>query len=153
MFEHQETKHLPYTPAQLFDLVADVERYPQFLPWCQRVSIIEHHDDGFTARIEAGSGSLTGVFTSRDRLYKPPPEAREDPQSVWRIDVDSHDGPFRRLVNAWTFTPQPEGCLVGFMIRFQFSSFMMNTLFQPFFSHVARSMVDAFEKRARTLYP
>ena len=107
MFEHQETKHLPYTPSQLFDLVADVERYPQFLPWCQRVS---------------------------------------------RIDVESQDGPFRRLVNAWTFTPQAEGCLVGFMIRFQFSSFMMGTLFQPFFGHVARSMVDAFEKRARALY-
>ena len=148
MFEHRQKKHLPYTPAQLFHLVADVECYPQFLPWCQRVSIIARHDDGFTARIEAGSSTVKGVFTSRDRLYQP----TDDKDGVWRIDVESRDGPFRRLVNAWTFTPQAEGCLVDFMIRFQFSSFMMNTLFQPFFAHVGPLDGGRLRKRARVLY-
>ena len=86
-------------------------------------------------------------FTSEDKLY---PGAQDN--DLWRIEVVSHDGPFRFLTNEWRFTPVSGGCLVFFEIRFQLSSVAFQHLFRSFFSHVAYRMVHAFEERAAQLY-
>ena len=138
---HAEERVLPYTPEQLFALVADVERYPEFLPWCVGARIKERQPDLIVADLIIGFRMFRERFTSRVSLDRP-----------GRIDVTYADGPFRYLNNHWTFTPAAGGCRVGFFVDFEFKSRLLQRVIEVLFGEAVRRMVGAFEKRARDLY-
>jgi coenzyme Q-binding protein COQ10 len=138
---HAEERVLPYTPEQLFALVAEVERYPEFLPWCVGARIKERRPDLIVADLIIGFRMFRERFTSRVSLDRPR-----------RIDVAYADGPFRYLNNHWTFAPHPEGCRVDFFVDFEFKSRLLQKVIEVLFGEAVRRMVGAFEKRARDLY-
>jgi coenzyme Q-binding protein COQ10 len=138
---HAEQRVLPYTPEQLFAIVADIERYPEFLPWCVGARIREREPNLVVADLIIGFRMVRERFTSRVSL--------DPPQ---RIDVAYTDGPFRHLNNHWSFSPDPRGCRVGFFVDFEFKSRLLQRLIEVLFSEAVRRMVGAFEKRARDLY-
>jgi len=138
---HAEQRVLPYTPEQLFALVADIERYPEFLPWCLAARIKERRADLIVADMIIGFRMFRERFTSRVALDAP-----------HRIDVTYAEGPFRRLTNHWVFEKAPGGCRIDFFVDFEFKSRLMQKLIEVLFSEAVRRMVGAFEKRARDLY-
>jgi coenzyme Q-binding protein COQ10 len=138
---HAEQRVLPYTPDQLFALVADIERYPEFLPWCVGARIKERQPDLIVADLVIGFRMFRERFTSRVSLDRPR-----------RIDVTYADGPFRYLNNHWTFTRDPGGCRVGFFVDFEFKSRILQKVIEVLFTEAVRRMVGAFERRARDLY-
>jgi coenzyme Q-binding protein COQ10 len=138
---HAESRLLPYTPEQLFALVADVERYPEFLPWCVGARIRERRPDLVVADLVIGFRMFREHFTSRVALDPPR-----------RIDVSYAEGPFRYLNNHWAFAPAPGGCRVDFFVDFEFKSRVLQKVIEVLFGEAVRRMVGAFEKRARDLY-
>jgi len=139
---HAEKRVLPYTPDQLFDLVADVESYPQFLPWCIGSRIRKRQGQTLVADLVIGFRMIRERFTSEVKL------SREER----RIDVRYLDGPFRYLNNHWVFHDHQEGCLIDFYVDFEFRTKMLQRLMEPLFNEAVRRMVRAFESRAATLY-
>lgn len=138
---HAEKKVLPYTQAQLFDLVADIERYPEFLPWCVGARIRERNGDEILGDLLIGYKMVRERFTSRVVLSRPD-----------RIDVSYSDGPFKYLTNHWTFIPQEEGCLIDFYVDFEFRSRFLQGIVKMLFNEAVKRMVGAFEARAHALY-
>jgi coenzyme Q-binding protein COQ10 len=138
---HAERRRLPYTPEQLFDLVADVARYPEFLPWCLAARIRERSPNAITADLLIGFKMVRERFTSRVVLDRPR-----------RIDVSYTEGPFRHLNNHWVFEAQPDGCVIDFYVDFEFRSRVLQKIIGVLFNEAVRRMVGAFEGRARQLY-
>ena len=109
---HAERRVLPYTPEQLFDIVADIERYPDFLPWCVAARVRSRDGNLITADVVIGFKMFRERFTTRNVLDRPR-----------RIDVTYHEGPFKYLNNHWLFEPVGEGsCDLDFYIDFEFRS-------------------------------
>jgi coenzyme Q-binding protein COQ10 len=139
---HAEKRVLPYTAEQLFDLVADVDRYPEFLPWCLAARITRREGNVIHADLVIGFRMVRERFSSRVTLH--PPD---------RIDVKYLRGPMRYLDNHWRFTQRDDGgCLVDFYVDFAFRSAVMQRLIGVLFNEAVRRMVDAFDARARKLY-
>jgi coenzyme Q-binding protein COQ10 len=139
---HAERRILPYAPEQLFELVADVERYPEFLPWCLGVRVRERTEETITADLLIGFKMVRERFTSTVKLDRP-----------GRIDVAYTEGPFRYLNNHWIFEPTGDGgCSIDFYVDFEFRSRMLQTLIGMLFNEAVRRMVAAFEARAHNLY-
>jgi coenzyme Q-binding protein COQ10 len=138
---HAEQRVLPYTPQQLFDLVADVERYPEFLPWCVGARIRERASGRILADLIIGFKLIRERFTSEVRL--------DPPQ---RIEATYTEGPFRYLNNHWGFTPVAGGCRIDFFVDFEFRSRLLTKVIEVVFGEAVRRMVGAFERRARDLY-
>lgn len=138
---HAEQRFLPYDQEQLFKLVADVERYPDFLPWCTGVRVIRRDGDVILADMLIGFKMVRERFTSRVSLDAPD-----------RINVEYLDGPFRYLNNHWIFKPADGGCLIDFHIDFEFRSRILRKIMGPLFNEAVRRMVAAFETRAGVLY-
>jgi coenzyme Q-binding protein COQ10 len=142
MATHAERRLLPYRADQLFDLVADVERYPEFLPWCLGARVRERQPDLVVADLLIGYKMVRERFTSRVKLMRPD-----------RIDVSYSEGPFRYLDNHWRFEPQPDGkCVLDFYVDFEFRSRMLQRIIELLFNEAVKRMVGAFEGRARRLY-
>jgi coenzyme Q-binding protein COQ10 len=142
MATHAERRRLPYTAEQLFELVADVERYPEFLPWCVGARIRERKPTEIVADLIIGYRMIRERFTSRVVLDRPK-----------RIDVAYSEGPFRYLNNHWTFLPQDDGgCVIDFFVDFEFRSRMLQKIIEVLFNEAVKRMVSAFEARARKLY-
>jgi len=140
---HAEKRALPYRPDQLFDLVADIERYPEFLPWCVGVRIRERQGDTLVADLIIGFKMIRERFTSRVKLDRP----------GLRIDVAYAEGPFRYLNNHWLFEPLPDGhCRIDFYVDFEFRSHVLQRIIGALFNEAVRRMVSAFENRAKKLY-
>ncbi|WP_119165474.1 type II toxin-antitoxin system RatA family toxin [Algihabitans albus] len=141
---HAEQRLLPYQPQELFDLVADVERYPEFLPWCKaaRVRQRESEERQIVADLVVGFRMIRERFTSRVDLE---PEERV-------IRVQYVDGPFRYLNNTWQFIEHSDGCMIDFYVDFEFRSRVLQKVLQPLFNEAVRRMVAAFEGRAQDLY-
>lgn len=139
---HAEKRVLPYTPAELFDLVADVEKYPKFLPWCIGARIRRQNGPTLIADLVIGFKMIRERFTSEVKLN------REE----GRIDVRYLDGPFRYLNNHWVFYDHEDGCLIDFYVDFQFKTKFFQRMIEPLFNEAVRRMVRAFESRARDLY-
>lgn len=140
---HAEKKTLPYTVEQLFDMVADVEKYPQFLPWCVAARIRKRDGDVFWADLMIGFKMLRERFTSRVTLNP----------GASRIDVQYTDGPFHYLNNHWIFERQPDGgTCIDFYVDFEFKSRLLQSVMGTLFNEAVKMMVHAFEKRARQLY-
>jgi coenzyme Q-binding protein COQ10 len=138
----RETRQLPYSAAQMFDLVADVGRYPEFLPWVIATRI--RSDDGteMVADMLVGFKALREKFTSR--VIKQRPE---------RLEVIYVDGPMRDLDNVWSFRSLPEGgCEIDFCVDFSFKNRMFEMMAGQYFDRAFRKMVAAFDARAHELY-
>ncbi|NWH08654.1 MAG: type II toxin-antitoxin system RatA family toxin [Alphaproteobacteria bacterium] len=148
MPRHDERRVLPHTPEQMFDLVADVARYPEFLPWCAalRIKSREMLPDGRELLVADMVASFKGFeerFTSRVTLNR----------AALQIDVAYVDGPFHHLDNRWHFEPAGEGATrVHFVIDFAFKSRLLASVAGLVFGRVVTRMTDAFEARARRLY-
>ena len=139
---HAEKRALPYTKEQLFDLVADVERYPEFLPWCLASRIRKREGDTITADLLIGFRMVRERFTSKVVLDRP-----------GRIDVSYSEGPFRYLNNHWLFSTMADGrTCIDFDVDFEFRSALLQKLIGLLFNEAVRRMVAAFEARARELY-
>ncbi len=138
---HAERRVIAYSAEQLFDLVADVESYPKFLPWCAGSRLISRTDDQLLSDLTIGFGPFRETFTSRVELDRPR-----------TVKVHYERGPFRYLNNVWTFTPDPRGCLVNFRVEFEFKSRMLRAAIGVVFNEAVKLMVGAFLKRARDIY-
>src|ERR1700712_608278 len=110
MTSYTERKLVPYSPKQLFDLVADVQKYPSFLPWCVAARIRSHVGNDLVADLTIGFGPFRESFTSRVTLEPP------DATGFAAIKVEYENGPFKYLHNRWKFTPDPAGCVVDFFV-------------------------------------
>ena len=139
---HAEKRVVPFTTEQMFDLVADVERYPEFLPWCVAARVRKREGNTLMADMVIGFKVFRERFTSRARLD---PDGR-------RIDVAYEQGPFKYLDNHWVFEDHPRGCTIDFYVDFAFRSRILQKLIEPLFSEAVRRMVSAFETRAGKLY-
>ena len=143
MIRHAEQRLLGYSPRQLYELVADVERYPEFLPWCIGARIRERRPDFLLADLIIGFKMIRERFTSRVEL---------DPDAL-AIHVTYADGPFKHMSNRWRFEPAGDGCcVIDFRVEFEFRSVMLQKLIGVLFHEAVRRMVGAFEARARKLY-
>ena len=143
---HQK-RVLPYTCEQMFDLVADVERYPEFLPMCEALRVKERRErDGMTmliADMTVGYKMIRETFTSRV-LLKPEENV---------IDVSYLEGPFRYLDNRWTFRPRDDGgCDVVFFIDYEFKSRALGMVMGAMFDRAFHMFSQAFQKRADVIY-
>ena len=138
---HAEKKRLPYTPAEMFDLVADIEKYPDFLPWCVGTRIRSREGSLVVADMIIGYKMFRESFTSRVTLSKPD-----------RIDVEYSDGPFKYLHNHWIFEPDGKGTCIDFFVDFEFKSRILQAMIGVVFGEAVRIMVNAFERRAETVY-
>ncbi|MEO3430099.1 type II toxin-antitoxin system RatA family toxin [Pelagibius sp. CAU 1746] len=139
---HKEKRVLPYTSNQLYRLVVDIERYPEFLPWCLGARIKTHQDSLIVADLIIGFKMFRERFTSRVV-----PDA-----AAQRIDVTYAEGPFKYLENHWIFLDHPEGCEIDFYVDFEFRSKLLQKVIEGLFHEAVRRMVAAFETRARDLY-
>ncbi len=139
---HAEKRVLPHTAEQLFDLVADVGQYPEFLPWCVGARIKRRENNLLVADLVIGFKMLRERFTSHVTLDR-----------SRRIDVAYTDGPFRYLDNHWIFTPVGESeCEIDFYVDFEFRSRLLQRVIGLLFDEAVRRMVGAFERRADEIY-
>ena len=146
MTSHAESRIVPYPADLMFSIVADVERYPQFVPWCVALRILQRETVGpreiLLCETIVGFRGLREKYTSRATAI-----AREH-----RVDVVQVDGMFRKLDTHWKFTPQDEhSCRVDFAIDFEFKSRMLSAVAGAAFGLVVTQMTKAFENRAKKL--
>jgi coenzyme Q-binding protein COQ10 len=139
---HAERRLIRHTPEHLFDLVAGVERYPEFLPWCVGTRIRRRTGDLLVADMVIGYKVFRETFTSEVTLHRPN-----------RIDIAYREGPFRYLNNHWVFKPADDGhCVIDFYVDFEFHSRLMQKMIVKVFNEAVGIMVSAFEKRADEIY-
>ncbi len=138
---HAEHKLVPYTVDQMYDLVADVGRYHDFLPWCAASRVKSRTETELLADLTIGFGPFRESFTSRVALEKPR-----------MVQVKYENGPFRYLNNQWSFTPADHGCRVDFFVDFEFRSRLLQSAIGVVFNQAVQAMVNAFLKRARDVY-
>jgi len=142
MPRHSETRNLPYSPEQLFDLVADVGRYQEFLPWVAATRIRADSETEMLADLVVGFKALKETFTSKVRKARP-----------HEIEIDYVEGPLKYLHNNWKFHPDGTGGTnVEFCVDFAFRSRIFETLAGQMFDRALRRMIGAFEERAAALY-
>lgn len=142
MPRHSETRVLPWSPAEMFDLVADVKRYPEFLPWVVAVRPRQQEGDLAVWDMSVGFKSFRETFTSRVALQRPA-----------HIDVDYVSGPLKHLRNDWHFHDAPNGgTRLEFSVDFEFKSKLFEKLAGAFFHEAFKRMVASFEARAQKLY-
>jgi len=126
-------------PARVYTLINDIERYPEFLPWCTHARVLSRTPAEIVATLGVRQGALTGEFTTRNTLV---------PDSSVHMHLLS--GPFRLLEGEWRLAPiEAHGCRVEFAVRFEFKSRVSGLLFEPLFAQTIGSLVDAFVQRAR----
>jgi coenzyme Q-binding protein COQ10 len=142
MPRHSETRNLPYSPEQMFDLVADVKRYQEFLPWVAATRIRSDSDTMMIADLVVGFRSLKETFTSKVTKQRPS-----------NLTVDYIEGPLKYLHNSWVFRPDGKGGTdINFCVDFAFKSRIFETLAGQMFDRALRRMISAFEERAHQLY-
>jgi ribosome-associated toxin RatA of RatAB toxin-antitoxin module len=134
-----------YSPEEMFRLVTDVDRYPEFLPWCNQAQVLEHDDQGMVADIGISMAGISQVFTTRNIHVA----GRE-------VQMKLVKGPFSKLDGVWRFSPVGDGaqraCKVELTLDYGFSSAALAAIVGPVFDRIAASLVDAFVKRAEGIY-
>jgi coenzyme Q-binding protein COQ10 len=143
----RSTRIVKHTPEQMFALVADVERYPEFLPLCEDLRIIRRQTDAqdrevLIAAMSVGYKAVRETFTSRVTLDR----------ANRAILVEYIDGPFKRLENRWEFRPTADGTTVEFYINYEFRSMALGLLMGAMFDKAFRRFAEAFEQRAHKVY-
>jgi ribosome-associated toxin RatA of RatAB toxin-antitoxin module len=142
VFRVERTALVPYRASEMYALVADVESYPQFLPWCSRVEVHVRAGERVRATLEVTRGPLRHAFTTENRLVQDR-----------SIEMRLAEGPFRHLHGLWRFEPIGDvGCRVAFDMEFDFSSRVLAMALGPVFNEVTRQMIDAFRIRAVQVY-
>ncbi len=143
MTEHKEFKLLPFNSKQLYDIILDVELYPEFLPWCNKAVIIKNTNSNlFEAELTIGYNSINKSYLSRVST-----------RCNSEIKSTAIAGPFSYMENIWKFNDKRNNsCLLEFKINFEFKSLLLNTLIGSVFSSASKKMVKAFEQRAYDLY-
>ena len=139
---YEESRVINHTPVNLFNLVSDVNKYPEFLPWCKGARVKNIRDNVFEADLIIGFKIYKEIYSSRiylDNINN-------------KIRVEYKDGPFEYLENSWVFKKNNSGCKVEFMVDFKFKSIFLQTIMETLFSEAVRRMVKAFESRANQLY-
>ncbi|MCI5049174.1 MAG: type II toxin-antitoxin system RatA family toxin [Rickettsiales bacterium] len=144
---HQETSSFPFQTQQLYELVEDVEKYPEFLPWCRAARILERTDNVFTAELVISFKGFSENYTSQVICHAP-----RGPHEPCRIDVGLVRGPFHHLTNHWIFEPDGEGSTIHFSVDFAFKSKILDKLIGSLFTKATHKMVEAFSQRAYDLY-
>ena len=133
---------VPYTPAQMYALVDDIEAYPEFLPWCKSTRVLSRTEDEVRATIELSKGGVEKAFTTCNRNQKNK-----------MIQIRLMEGPFKQLEGFWRFDVLgDDGCKVSLDLEFEFASRMLGMVIGPVFSQIANSLVDSFQKRAVDVY-
>lgn len=141
MTHHAERLTLPYPPEVIYTIVADVKRYPEFLPWVLDAHIIAQTEQGFLADLTIGYQFYQDTY--RSEVILTPNE---------RIEIRYIKGPFKHLHNRWIFTPTAlNGVDINFFIDFEFKSSFFQRMIQTLFTHAVTKMISAFEDRARVL--
>ena len=139
MREVKRTALIAEQPGRMYSLINDIERYPEFVPWCTAARIVERGEAEIVATLNIKRGPLKAEFTTRNLLERDR-----------RVLMQLVSGPFRVLEGLWTLTPLGDlGCRVELEMRFEFSNRVTGTLFEPLFEDSAGALVDAFVKRAR----
>ncbi len=146
MPKHREVRRLPWSAAEMFDLVADIGRYPEFLPWVQGMRVGPERDGVVVADMIVGFRMIREKFTSRVTLDRP-----------LTVHVEYLDGPMKHLFNDWTFRDAPSdpgggGCEIDFAVDFEFRNRAFEALAGMFFTQAFEKMVGAFVARAEALY-
>ena len=145
MTTHSESRVLPYTADLMYAVVADIEKYPEFLPWCGGLCVLSRERgkdrDVLRAEMLVGFSGFRERYTSRVVLDA----------TARTVDVTQTDGPFRQLESCWRFTPQNAGCRVDFSIAFEFRNRLLNAVAGSAFEQALLKMTDAFEARASAL--
>ena len=146
MTKHQETKFLPYSTDQLYDMVADIERYPEFIPWCQALRVRQRKVVEGQEIVDADMVVSFKVFRERfgSRVTLSPNEKN--------IEVEYLDGPFKYLKNTWGFEPVEKGSNVHFFVDFEFKNVILQSTVGLVFGEAMQRIVGAFEHRAKELY-
>ena len=137
----RETRILPYSREQMFDLVADVARYPEFLPWVVATRVRSDTATEMVADMLVGFKAIREKFTSKVLKQRPD-----------HLQVRYIDGPLRDLDNSWTFRKHDTGCAVDFSVDFAFRNIVFERLAGQYFDRALRRMIEAFEERAHALY-
>ena len=133
---------VPQTPMQMYALVNDVARYPEFLPWCSGSAVLAATETGKTARLDINYHGVRAHFTT-DNLNTPPAS----------IVVTLKDGPFRHLHGEWTFRfLAPQACKVELALAYEFKTHLLETVVGPVFNHIAHTFIDAFVHRADAMH-
>lgn len=142
MYHVQRSTVVPYRVSEMYALVADVESYPEFLPWCRRVEVHLREGERVRATVEVSRGALRQAFTTENRLVQDR-----------TIEMRLASGPFRHLYGVWRFEPAADGgCRVTLELEFDFSTRVMSLTLGPLFNEVTRQMMDAFRTRAVQVY-
>ena len=143
---HSETRKLPYSADQMYDLVADISAYPQFLPWCSAARIRSRTTQGECETVEADLVISFKVFresfASRVELWN----------MAKKIDTQYLEGPFKHMKSSWEFVDTPTGCDVCFFVDFEFKNAILRSIIGVVFNEAMQRIVRAFESRAAMLY-
>jgi coenzyme Q-binding protein COQ10 len=146
MPEYRTTRRVAHSAEEMYALVADVERYPEFVPFCERLDVRGRRKEGerevLVADMTVGYRLLRETFTSKVTLDR---DARE-------IRADYLDGPFRSMENSWSFLPLPGGSEISFCIQYEFRSRTLAMLMGAVFDRAFRAFAHAFESRADQVY-
>lgn len=138
----QRSALLPYPAQALYDLVNDVARYPEFLPWCSQAQVLEHSPEQMRARVEVAKGGLSQHFVTRNTLV--PGQS---------IEMNLEEGPFSSLHGLWVFKALGEkACKISLDLAFDYSGPIVRATLGPLFNQAANTLVDAFCQRAKQLY-
>lgn len=141
-----------YSPLEMYELVTDIARYPEFLPWCERAELIEQHEGGMTAKLSLAYAGVRHAFTTRNTH-----------ELGRRVSMELVDGPFSKLEGNWFFLPlgkpggetgdaEAKACKIEFDLCYAFSSKALEAVVSPVFDRVANTFVDSFVQRAESVY-
>jgi ribosome-associated toxin RatA of RatAB toxin-antitoxin module len=134
-----------YSPQEMYALVTDVNKYPQFLPWCDHASVVDQDTGGMTAEVGISFSGVRQTFTTRNLHTEPS-----------RVDMQLVKGPFSKLDGQWNFHPLGDGsqraCKVELLLNYGFENAVLGKLVGPVFDKIAANLVDAFVKRAQQVY-
>ena len=143
---HSETRPMPYSAQQMYDLVADVASYPKFLPWCAAARIRSVTHEGASQVMDADLVISFKVFRERfgSRVVLWPEDKK--------LDTEYLDGPFKYMKSSWSFADTDDGCDVSFFVDFEFKNVVLQGIIGVVFNEAMQRIVKAFEKRAQDLY-
>jgi coenzyme Q-binding protein COQ10 len=141
MPQHFEKQFVPFTPRQMFDLVAAIENYPSFLPWCLQAVVSERTETSAKAVLTVGARAFRERFTSFVTFDAPR-----------TIKVRYGDGPLSHLENSWIFHEAEGGCVIEFFVDFHFRSRLLGSMMDLFFDKAFKKIVESFKKKAEELY-
>ncbi len=147
MQHHQDTQVSPYSPSQLFDLVLDIEKYPEFLPWCRAARVLSREEDKILGELVISFKHITESYVS-EVSFTPPEHGQEG-----RIDVKLVRGPFKHLENHWRFVALSDGGTeIKLDLAFQFRTKLLDSFIGLLFGKATVKMAAAFKERADKLY-